>query len=303
MTSTANATDRPLTPEFEPPSREAWLALVDKVLKGGDFEQRLVSRTADGLAIQPLYTRSQAAATAGAPISRKRAAAGHRWDIRQRHAEPDAQAANAAILEDLEGGATSIVLQIVAPGQAGLPYEAAPMAAALEGVQLRYLHDRARCAREHDGCRRQPDRDLARGRHRRERAGRRLQPRSAGHAGSDRHPLLSRQALVRDRRQVRARLPDDDKRHGADRRRHALSRGRRQRGAGVGGDAGDLRCLPARVRGSGAGAERSAGQDCTGAGGRCRPVPHHRQAEGRAAPHASDRRGVRRTECGRTPCI
>ena len=136
MTSTANATDGPLTPEFEPPSREAWLALVDKVLKGGDFEQRLVSRTADGLAIQPLYTRSQAAATAGAPISRKRAAAGHRWDIRQRHAEPDAQAANAAILEDLEGGVTSIVLQIVAPGQAGLSYEAAPMAAALEGVLL-----------------------------------------------------------------------------------------------------------------------------------------------------------------------
>ena len=38
-----------LVPEFEPPAREAWLALVDKVLKGGDFEKRLVSRTADGL--------------------------------------------------------------------------------------------------------------------------------------------------------------------------------------------------------------------------------------------------------------
>ena len=42
------------------PTREAWLALVDKVLKGGDFEKRLVSRTADGLAVQPLYTRADA---------------------------------------------------------------------------------------------------------------------------------------------------------------------------------------------------------------------------------------------------
>ena len=42
--------DVPLAAEFEPPTREAWLALVEKVLKGGDFEKRLVSRTADGLA-------------------------------------------------------------------------------------------------------------------------------------------------------------------------------------------------------------------------------------------------------------
>ena len=52
--------DGPLVPEFEPPAREAWLELVDKVLKGADFEKRLVSRTADGLAIQPLYTRADA---------------------------------------------------------------------------------------------------------------------------------------------------------------------------------------------------------------------------------------------------
>ena len=49
--------DLALVPEFEPPAREAWLALVAKVLKGADFEKRLVARTADGLALQPLYTR------------------------------------------------------------------------------------------------------------------------------------------------------------------------------------------------------------------------------------------------------
>src|SRR5262245_36456283 len=120
---------QPLVPEFEAPSREAWLALVDKVLKGADFEQQLVSRTADGLAIQPLYTRQNAAGAA--PAGLLPAAPGGRWDIRQRHAEPDPKLANAAILEDLEGGATSLILQIEAPGQAGLSYQAGPLAQAL----------------------------------------------------------------------------------------------------------------------------------------------------------------------------
>jgi methylmalonyl-CoA mutase len=128
--------DLPLVPEFEPPTREAWLALVDKVLKGGDFEKRLVSRTVDGLAIEPLYTRGDAPAVPKVPVSERRATAGHRWDIRQRHAEPDPQAANKAILEDLEGGVTSLLLQVVAPGQTGLPYGAGPLAEALAGVRL-----------------------------------------------------------------------------------------------------------------------------------------------------------------------
>ncbi len=53
--------DLTLAAEFEPATRAAWLALVDKVLKGGDFEKRLVSHTADGVPIQPLYTRADRA--------------------------------------------------------------------------------------------------------------------------------------------------------------------------------------------------------------------------------------------------
>jgi methylmalonyl-CoA mutase len=126
--------DGPLVPEFEPPAREAWLALVDKVLKGADFEKRLVSRTADGLAIKPLYTRADGAQ--GAALTARTAYFPGGWDIRQRHAEPDAKAANAAILEDLMGGATSLLLQIVAPGQAGMGYGAEALTAALKGVFL-----------------------------------------------------------------------------------------------------------------------------------------------------------------------
>jgi len=123
-----------LVPEFEPPAREAWLALVQKVLKGGEFEKRLVALTADGIAVQPLYTRADAVAGAGATGRAAYFPGG--WDIRQRHAEPDPKIANAAILDDLTGGTTSLVLQITAPGQAGLPYAAEPLGTALTGVFL-----------------------------------------------------------------------------------------------------------------------------------------------------------------------
>ena len=45
---------------FPAATREQWQTLVAKVLKGADFERRLVSRTADGLRIEPLYTRADA---------------------------------------------------------------------------------------------------------------------------------------------------------------------------------------------------------------------------------------------------
>src|SRR5262245_2508570 len=112
--------DAALTTEFEPARREAWLTLVAKVLKGAHFDKRLVSTTRDGLAIQPLYTRADAEALARAAAVGRSGWYPGGWDVRQRHLEPDPEAANRAILEDLEGGATSVALQILAPGQGGL---------------------------------------------------------------------------------------------------------------------------------------------------------------------------------------
>jgi methylmalonyl-CoA mutase len=138
MSQTESQPDPPLAPEFEPASREAWLALVGKVLKGADFDKRLVSRTRDGLAIQPLYTRAEAVdrAVAGAVAVGRSGWYPGGWDVRQRHAEPDPEAANKAILEDLGSGATSILLQVLAPGQAGLSYSAEALGIALRGVAL-----------------------------------------------------------------------------------------------------------------------------------------------------------------------
>jgi len=134
MTTASGPSSGPTAPEFDPPSRDAWLALVAKVLKGADFDARLVARTADGIAVQPLYTRADSVPGA-APAARSVHFPGG-WDVRTRHAEPDAASANAAILEDLAGGATSILLQVQAPGQVGLGYGAEALAAALKGVFL-----------------------------------------------------------------------------------------------------------------------------------------------------------------------
>jgi methylmalonyl-CoA mutase len=129
---------------FSAPERAQWLALVEKALKGADFERRLVARTADDLKILPLYTRVEVPAGVGdqypgmAPFQRGATAGGASppWDIRQIHAEPDPAATNAAILEDLTGGATSLKLQIAGRSWAGLTGDTATLSKALKGVLL-----------------------------------------------------------------------------------------------------------------------------------------------------------------------
>ena len=45
-----------LLAEFPDVTYETWRAQVEKDLKGADFEKRLVTRTLDGIAVQPLYS-------------------------------------------------------------------------------------------------------------------------------------------------------------------------------------------------------------------------------------------------------
>ena len=97
---------------FAATDRAAWLALVDKALKGADFERTLVSATDDGIAIQPLYDR-----LAGAmPLGRRQASSP--WKIVQRVDDPDSTRATLQMTDDLAQGATglSIVLDDNASG-------------------------------------------------------------------------------------------------------------------------------------------------------------------------------------------
>jgi methylmalonyl-CoA mutase len=119
--------------EFPAATREAWRKLVDGVLKGAPFEKRLVARTYDGLAIQPLYERATdarpvAARTLGAP-----------WTVMQRVDHPDPAAANEQALHDLENGATGLTIvfkgSLNADGY-GLDGSAETLGRVLDGIYL-----------------------------------------------------------------------------------------------------------------------------------------------------------------------
>lgn len=122
-----------LAQEFPTTDESAWRALVDATLKGADFDKRLVTRTADGVAIQPLYAPGDASA---AP--RRIAASAERpWDLRVATRHPDPAKANAELLKDLEGGAASVLLAIDPSGAEGVAIgDAAGMRRALDGLLL-----------------------------------------------------------------------------------------------------------------------------------------------------------------------
>lgn len=122
----------PLAAEFPPTSEAQWRRLVEAALKGADFDKRLVSKTYDGLPIEPLYPRaSNARPIAGRPPGP--------WAVMQRIDHPDPAMANQQAIDDLENGATGLTLVFAGSLNAngyGLDASPATLARVLEGVYL-----------------------------------------------------------------------------------------------------------------------------------------------------------------------
>jgi methylmalonyl-CoA mutase len=127
----------PLAAEAPSVTHDDWLGAVEAVLKGRPFDKVLGSTLPGGIEIEPLYTREDETGedqvpTAGASRRGSTAAgltAG--WDIRQRHSVTATSAeSNAAILNDLQRGVTSIELAMD-----GVDDEAT-LAAILDGVMI-----------------------------------------------------------------------------------------------------------------------------------------------------------------------
>lgn len=122
-----------LASEFPAATRDDWRKLVDAALKGAPFEKKLVSKTYDGIPIQPLYERAKnAARVAGRPD-------GEPWAVLQRIDLRDPNEANKQALRDLENGATGLTL--VFPGSIGnygfaLPASKEALARTLDSVWL-----------------------------------------------------------------------------------------------------------------------------------------------------------------------
>lgn len=114
----------PLAQGFAPASREDWLAEVRRVVLRGrtdateeEFQQafarRLVTRTEDGLEIQPLYTaedRLEGVDAPGfAPFVRSTHVEARPWEVRQR-VWPEVEGSSA--VEELESGATGVWIDV-----------------------------------------------------------------------------------------------------------------------------------------------------------------------------------------------
>ena len=126
------------TEDFPAATYEAWLAEVDKALKGAPFEKRMLHRGYEGITVKPLYTRQDwggegepAGLPGRMPFTRGGHAAGGSvkgWDIRQCHRQPDPQTANTQILTDLSRGVTSVELRLDAAARSGLDANSADAA-------------------------------------------------------------------------------------------------------------------------------------------------------------------------------
>lgn len=130
-----------------------WHKQVEAELKGAPFAKRMISRGYEGIELQPLFTEAifpTAADPAGlpgfSPFVRGARSMGNvlaGWDIRQEQAQPDPAIANAQILEDLDGGMTSIDLRLDGAAAQGLDADD-PRAAELvgrDGVSLSSIAD------------------------------------------------------------------------------------------------------------------------------------------------------------------
>ncbi len=131
---------------FDAPDESRWRAIAEKSLKGAPFD-KLTGKTADGLALKPLYRESDIATAddpegqpGAAPFVRGAAAARDAalpWQIRQAFAHPDPVQTNSEILADLDRGVSSIELQIDPDGFNGVAIgSAADFDRTLAGVHV-----------------------------------------------------------------------------------------------------------------------------------------------------------------------
>lgn len=139
--------------DFPTASYEQWRALVEKDLRGAPFEKKLVTHTYEGIDIQPVYSRQDRPDASDEhgfpglpPFVRGATPLGgviKGWDLRQEHAHPDLGVSNRAVLDDVQGGVTSLVLRLDEASRRGLDadHPAAESLAARDGLTVYCLDD------------------------------------------------------------------------------------------------------------------------------------------------------------------
>ena len=107
--------DNKLFTEFPPVSTEKWEEVINKDLKGADYEKKLVWKTIEGFKVKPYYRAEDLANLeyldsnpAQEPYTRGKHADNNVWDIRQDMNIHDIAKANALAVDAVKRGATSL---------------------------------------------------------------------------------------------------------------------------------------------------------------------------------------------------
>ncbi|EMJ96769.1 methylmalonyl-CoA mutase family protein [Leptospira alstonii] len=127
--------DQKLFTDFPPAAREAWIALIQKDLKGADFEKKLVWETAEGFKIQPVYTKEDISdkqwltsnLPGTFPFARSTRKLVQDWSIRQDFDSPTISEANRLAKEAAANGVTAIgfIIENKTSSQKGIPVNSA----------------------------------------------------------------------------------------------------------------------------------------------------------------------------------
>jgi methylmalonyl-CoA mutase len=155
MTNNENTLQPELTlrDDFPAVSYDDWRAIAEVDLKGASFERKLVSRTYEGIDVQPVYTRADGSSendAAGFPGTPPFVRGSHAlgavqtgWDLRQEHAHPDLAITNRNVLDDLQGGVISILLRLDCAARNGCDPDdpAASELAGRDGVMVYHVDD------------------------------------------------------------------------------------------------------------------------------------------------------------------
>jgi len=121
--------DLKLASEFPAVSRDEWMKRVEAVLKGTSFEEKLVHVSPDGIRLEPIHGQLAAPRAARAVQVP--------WTLFQRADHPDAARANELALDDLNNGATGLVLVTQDSATArGYGLDPARLPRVLQGVHL-----------------------------------------------------------------------------------------------------------------------------------------------------------------------
>jgi len=128
-----------------------WRAAVEAELQGAPFDKKLVTRTFEGVALQPLYTRADTAGLSAqedqpgvAPFTRGYSAKGYThgtWEFAQEIGGAKALEFNCALLSDLMRGQNSVVLTPDRAARLGQDPDSAATSVGVEGVSISDLGD------------------------------------------------------------------------------------------------------------------------------------------------------------------